>query len=242
MAINQQELVDDYYEGKGELFAFPIAPIEAYKPLFSPLEEQSELVQELYGYHPDKARQLLVEAGYPDGFKVEVLCGMPDQIDMLQVIKEYWAKIGVTLELDVRDYAVYQSISTRFQHEQMVSKQGGMYWRHGMVDLAATSSQNYSRVNDPEVQQLMVDIQGVYADPVELNALFTAPTATRSAMTSYINEQAWYISLPMPYAYVLWQPWLKGYGGAIYIGYHCEHTYPMFVWIDQELKKSMVGR
>ena len=52
-------------------------------------------------------------------------------------------------------------------------------------------------------------------------------------------DRAEMVLLPEPYQYVFWQPWLKNYYGANFIIPYAGFDWPRFVWIDQELKKSM---
>ena len=73
------------------------------------LDELPESSRELYEYHPDKARQLLAEAGYPDGFETEILC-LPALADLVSIIKAYRADIGVDLDIQPKEFAVYTSI------------------------------------------------------------------------------------------------------------------------------------
>jgi peptide/nickel transport system substrate-binding protein len=54
-------------------------------------------LDEEFGYDVDKAKQLLADAGYPDGFEVQVtVLGQPteDQI----AVQDQWKKVGVTLK------------------------------------------------------------------------------------------------------------------------------------------------
>ena len=64
------------------------------------------------GYNPDfdvreynvqKARDLLAEAGYPDGFKTTILVMQGGQQDMATAIQAYLADVGITAEVDVAD-------------------------------------------------------------------------------------------------------------------------------------------
>ena len=53
-------------------------------------------LDEEYGYDPDRARELLAEAGYPDGFELNItVLGQPDED--LVAIQGQWAEVGVTL-------------------------------------------------------------------------------------------------------------------------------------------------
>jgi peptide/nickel transport system substrate-binding protein len=66
MAVNKQEIVSDYYNGNAELFAYPEPP--SFAGYFEPLEKMPPSVQSLFAYHPEAAKKLLAEAGYPNGF------------------------------------------------------------------------------------------------------------------------------------------------------------------------------
>ena len=61
----------------------------------------SESVQELYSYNPEKAKQLLTEAGFPDGFKTKVTVPSApvERAEEVAIIKNMWADIGVDLEI-----------------------------------------------------------------------------------------------------------------------------------------------
>jgi len=53
-----------------------------------------------YPYNPTKAKQLLAEAGYPNGFSLTVLSTPVQGFDTLaQAVASYWAKIGVTVKI-----------------------------------------------------------------------------------------------------------------------------------------------
>ncbi|WP_036922482.1 ABC transporter substrate-binding protein [Propionicicella superfundia] len=61
-----------------------------------------------YAYDPDKAKSLLAEAGYSNGFSLKVVASTSATAATLsQVLVEQLAKVGITIELDSRPSADY---------------------------------------------------------------------------------------------------------------------------------------
>lgn len=91
-AINRQEVADLAFHGQATPVLVPYAPTSwAYAPD----------LEEYYTYDPERARELLAEAGYPDGFSVQILVrgtGGP-HLDQAQVYQQQLAAIGVQAEL-----------------------------------------------------------------------------------------------------------------------------------------------
>jgi len=55
-----------------------------------------------YPYNPDKAKQLIAEAGYPNGITTKLLTGdTADQVSMATAIQGMLAKVGINAELDI---------------------------------------------------------------------------------------------------------------------------------------------
>jgi len=55
----------------------------------------------------------------------------------------------------------------------------------------------------------------------------------------YVNDQAWWVNLPRPYVYRIWQPYLKGCEGATNDGFSVDYGYAKYSWLDLELKEAM---
>src|SRR6266705_3336970 len=70
--------------------------------------EWDKRFEELYGYNPTKAKALLEQAGYPNGFEFIVylytLPGLPEQVDIGQALALDWQAIGLKPKLVEIDF------------------------------------------------------------------------------------------------------------------------------------------
>ena len=67
-----------------------------------------------YPYNPDKARKLLAEAGYPNGFKTRILYRTDPESDLLfAAIQGYLKTVGIEAELDPATSGRYDQVAFR---------------------------------------------------------------------------------------------------------------------------------
>ena len=100
-AINRQDLIN--FLGKD------VAQPE-YSPLATGYVGHTDDVAR-YPYDPEKAKKLLAEAGYPDGFFLSIVTSNNViYLPPMQVIQEQWKKVGVKLELKVVDHPTYHKL------------------------------------------------------------------------------------------------------------------------------------
>jgi peptide/nickel transport system substrate-binding protein len=234
MAINREELIRDYYKGHATLFAFPFSSSPTYSAYYTPLEEQSAEVQEMFTYNPEKARQLLTEAGYPDGFKTQTICTSA-QVDFLSMIKNYFADIGVDMEINVVETGTMTSMDRGRTYPEMIFKplvQDYQYaWR--MLFLRIESADNVAMVDDPRFRAPYEEIcQKVGRDDVRVNEII-------KEVSKMSLDLAWAVWLPGPEIYTFWWPWLQNFYSSGWGGYYSPDDWTFYCWIDQALKKSM---
>jgi peptide/nickel transport system substrate-binding protein len=86
-AIDAQAIVDDLFPGTAEVLKAPIAS-----------EVFGYAAQEPYEYDPDRARQLLADAGHADGFSTSLMWARASATQIRPVAEtliSYWDEIGV---------------------------------------------------------------------------------------------------------------------------------------------------
>jgi peptide/nickel transport system substrate-binding protein len=237
MAIDQGAIVEGLYDGKAEILNAKIGNLPEFSDIYVPLDELPEAVRQLFEYNTDRARQLLAEAGYPDGFKTSIVC-TATSADLLSIVKDYWAKIGVELTLDVKESAVFSSILFApggSKHDELIIAGYSSAIPFKFTRHRPGAGYNWGHVDDPAINEVIEFVDGHYFDEL----------ARRQAIKDinpYILEQAYYILLPAAHRFTLWQPWVKHYTGEFEVGYAEYHGFMMYTWIDQDLREEMTGR
>jgi dipeptide transport system substrate-binding protein len=106
-ATNKAAILKAVYQGNGQVAKNPIPPI---------LWGYNDAVQD-YAYDPAKARQLLAQAGYANGFEVDLWYlpvtrpYNPDGKRMAELIQADWEKVGVRAKLVTYEWAEYRKRS-----------------------------------------------------------------------------------------------------------------------------------
>ncbi len=237
LALDYKGMAQVIYGGEAEIHAYPIN--KTFKRAYAPMEELPAAVQELYSFKPEKARALLKEAGYPNGFKCSIVCSNDTTVvDVMSTFKAMWANVGVDLTLDIKEFAVYNAISFGKTATDMIySGCFGIFPSYlNMGNFTGVGLANQSRVNnpygsEPEITRIYEKEQAiVLQDPAGADKII------RTELIPYVLEKVYYVPSPVPYQYQFWWPWVKNFYGA---------TNPLFwqyFWVDQTLKKSMTGR
>lgn len=233
MAVNKQEIVSSFYNGNAELFAYPQHP--DYLGYFEPLDQMPDSIKELYTYNPTKAKALLTEAGFPNGFsfKVQVCSCSPDHMDLLPLVAAYLEKVNVKVEIQPMEYGAFLSAMTTKTNAP------GYMMRNGHTNPTTTIRKSFvtkqtwnpSQYSDPAFDQKMADVYQEKDEGKRREML--------KAMTREIVDKAPYIFLPTSYAYTAWWPWVKNYGGELRAGAERPGPIHARMWIDQDMKKKM---
>jgi peptide/nickel transport system substrate-binding protein len=233
LAINQQEIVDLFYGGHAELMAYPQHP--AFGENFQPLEEMPQSVRELFEYHPEKARRLLAEAGYPDGFEVDIqVCSCSAaNLDLIPLLDDYLSKVGVKLNVKPLEYASFLSMMTSRNHTPMYLMGSGHVNPTSTLRKSFKTGQvwNPSMFSDPDVDRRIDDMHSTRDDAERVQIIH--------GLTVDMLDTAPYVWLPTGYVYTAWWPWVKNYNGELRAG--AVRPGPIYarLWIDEKMKREM---
>jgi len=81
---------------------------------------------EEYSYNPSKAKQLLAEAGYPNGFEFEIVAAQRYNFDKVaQVIQAQLAEIGVTAKINLVEWGIFISKWRESDFDSFISMNSG---------------------------------------------------------------------------------------------------------------------
>lgn len=156
-AIDKQVIADVAYNGFATVMTAPI-PASAF----------GHVEQPAYSYDPERAQELLAEAGYPDGFEFTVLTFTGDEYRMAgQVLQQMFSQVGVQMELDQQERgALVDQIFLPLEENPTEAALVGASASTGDADLALTTSftrqsfppasNNWSFYSDERVEELVL--------------------------------------------------------------------------------------
>ena len=240
MATDMQSIKNGLYGGEAELLASPSSPL--FPTCYTPLDQLPADTAALYKYNPDQAKQLLKDAGYPNGFKATiVLSQIPSTgSDMAETLKAQWAKVGVDIDIQLKESGTFQSIwAARNYDDLMLTQNAGgdnaLFVRTSFGYFRGSNSYNISYVDDPPGADPTIEA-AFQKETTLVNVDFAGIDKLHKDTNVYILGQAFLIPTPAPYQYRMWQPWLKGYYGESSSKYYIQ-----YMWLDPNLKEQMTG-
>jgi peptide/nickel transport system substrate-binding protein len=130
-----------------------------------------------YPYNPQKAKDLLTQAGYPNGFQTKItLSSAVPTPDMMTMVQNYLSAVGIKATLDVVDPTKYNDVAKKGWDNQLL-----FYWiaaGNGVYDAFKSKMTSLSSVFDPKSFLLPTDFNTLYLtisnepDPAKRVAIF----------------------------------------------------------------------
>ena len=231
MAIDKQAIIASLSGGHGHLLDYPFR--SDWGDVYTPLDELPESCQELFTYNPEKARELLAEAGYPDGFSCEVVCPTL-QADVTSMVAGFWEEIGVECEIKPLEFGALFGTLFGKTHKHIIFHFGGE-GNNPLRDLWNTlvTGERYNSAmwSDPAFDEKWHQA-ATERDPARRNELL-------KELSVYAIENSLFIMLPTADYYRYAWPWVRNYWGESCAG--AVNPAPIYarIWLDQELKEAM---
>jgi peptide/nickel transport system substrate-binding protein len=159
-AVDKQAIIDAFYGGKAEVAKNPLPPsVEGY----------NDAIKD-YPFDLEKAKQLLAEAGYPDGFEMDLWAMpvarpyMPEGMKVAEVIQASFAEIGVKAEIQSVDWATYLDKAAKGEFDAYMLGWTGDNgdpdnFIYTLLDKDSIGSNNYSHYSNDELHEVLIKAQ-----------------------------------------------------------------------------------
>lgn len=110
-AVNMDEIVEAVYFGVGNKAAGPLGSNVAFA--------NQDL--EPYEYNPELAKEMLAEAGYPDGFDL-VIWTNDNQVrqDIAEIVQNQLQQIGINASMEVLEWGSYLANTAAGEHDMFI--------------------------------------------------------------------------------------------------------------------------
>jgi peptide/nickel transport system substrate-binding protein len=230
MAIDIPTIAKTYYGGTASSEPMGLSATKGY---YTPFNEWPQQFKDEYTYNPERAKNLLAEAGYPTGFKTNVvISSSAPNLDLIEIVKSYFANIGVDMEIKTMDSVALAAYMQASKYDAMYA--ATIYYaqpaapRINVQRRLSTTPTNYTKNNDPAYDEILN----------KFNASTDAAEARKLLIEAdnYAIAKHWNAVICATNTYCIWQPWFKGYTGE-QMQWNYQFWYSRF-WIDQDLKKT----
>lgn len=177
IAVDTEAILDTIYAGYGEITdqLFGTATL-AYR---------EDLDDSGYAYDPDRARQLLADAGYGDGFEVDMPISPVFDPAVYTAIEQQWSEVGVTLNRV--EYGPGEMIPAMLQGNHYIALMS-LYqpndWTAISQMVSPAATWNPLGTEDPTVTGLIEDIR-LATDDAERESLL-------EELNEFLVEQQWF--------------------------------------------------
>jgi peptide/nickel transport system substrate-binding protein len=238
MSIDLPSLAANYYNNQVSPYPSSLTSIYQNGGGF-PYTAWPQDLKDTYTYNPTAAKKLLAEAGFPGGFKTNIVVDSAADQDLLQAVKAYFFAIGVDMEIRPMDTSSWASfVMTNHKQDALAQRTTGTL---GQTQTAVAQLNrfrtgvvyNYIGVSDPT-------IDGFYNNGLAATNPDDLTKILESA-NEYIARQHLTISLLTVNSFSLCQPWVKGFNaqaqstGSTPVNLS---FYEARYWVDQGLKKA----
>ena len=155
-AVDKQQIIDLAFDGYGSPIGSSMYP--AFQKYFV------EDLTDYYPYDPERAMELLAEAGYPDGFTmtITVPSNYQPHIDTAQVLVEQLKAVGITAEIHLVEWGTWLDetyTNRQFQSTVVGVDASNMTARALLERFTSTAGDNFINYSDSDYDALFAQVQ-----------------------------------------------------------------------------------
>lgn len=191
-AINRQEILDMVADGKGTIIGTNM--FAGFVKYFD------DSLTDTYAYNVEKAKELLADAGYPDGFSMTITVPSNYQfhVDTAQVIVEQLKAVGITAQIQLVEWATWLSDIYRGRQYQttIVGLDANLAPSDVLKRYSSAASSNFLSYYNEEFDRIFslamaeTDDAKKVAYYKQLQGIITADAAS-----AYIQDPALYVAV-----------------------------------------------
>ena len=197
-AVNRQDILDLTADGKGTIIGSSMFP--AFEKYYMP-----ELADH-YSQDLEKAKELLTEAGYPDGFEmtITVPSNYQQHVDAAQVIVEQLKQVGITAKIQQVEWDSWLSdvYAERNYQSTVVGVDASYLSARALLErFVSDASNNFVNYNNEEYDKLYQEVRACTDDDKQVELYKQMETLLcEDAANVYIQDMASDVVLRSSYA------------------------------------------
>lgn len=150
-AVDANAIIKGVYHGIG-------APMGTFISKYYPYGSDPAIKP--YAYDPAKAKALLKQAGYPNGFTIKLNDAVGWPKEFAEALVAYWAQVGVKAEINRLDYAAWSRLNNTHKSGPMTTTQFTNAIYDPIHPIAGSFSKEgpWSDYYNPEVEALIQEL------------------------------------------------------------------------------------
>lgn len=175
-ALDREAILESYYSGFGQVSTQTFNPAS---------EAWVDELNEAYPYDPERARELLAEAGYPDGFSIPISYSEGFMSPLVPIVAQYLGDIGVEVEqVPINGFSDGGLETLIAQPAFMLSFSTNIpAWTDVLNKLTPTALWNSFGYTDETVTRLLAEIPRATGD---------AQAQLYRELNTHLVEEAWF--------------------------------------------------
>ncbi|MBI5197991.1 MAG: ABC transporter substrate-binding protein [Nitrospirae bacterium] len=211
MAIDVEKILHTIYENRGDRALGPVPPAlwNSGDTILNSVTAETSIVSPEFRYDPARAKELLKEAGYPNGFSMTfTITPDPEIVDVVETIQSFLKAVSIHAEIRQLEWSAFKKATVEGKTDAFYLSWWADYPdpENFLFPVFHSSNRgaggNRSHFSDPVTDRWIESAQN-NADPEQRMNLY------RQAERRIVEQSPW-IFLWHKKDFVVHQPWVKG--------------------------------